>query len=78
MIGIDSVSRLNFKRQFPQTYAILKNRLHAYEMAGYNKVRDNTFINLVPMFLGELHPHWTAITDVYTVISSLWPTPSQN
>lgn len=53
MVGIDSISRLNFRRQFPKTYAILKNKLHAFEMYGYNKVRDNTFVNLVPMFLGN-------------------------
>lgn len=53
MIGLDSVSRLNFHRQFPTTYKILRERLAAYEMYGYNKVRDNTFVNLVPMFLGN-------------------------
>lgn len=53
MVGVDSVSRLNFHRQFPKTVAILKDKLKSYEMYGYNKVRDNTFINLVPMFLGE-------------------------
>ncbi|XP_067948485.1 uncharacterized protein [Watersipora subatra] len=53
MVGLDSVSRLNFYRQFPKTLSVLKERLSAYELYGYNKVRDNTFINLVPMFLGK-------------------------
>ncbi|KAF6037221.1 hypothetical protein EB796_004468 [Bugula neritina] len=53
MVGLDSVSRLNFHRQFPKTLKILRSNLKAYEMYGYNKVRDNTFINLTPMFLGK-------------------------
>ncbi|KAH9495235.1 hypothetical protein Btru_015793 [Bulinus truncatus] len=53
MIGVDSVSRLNFIRQMPQTRHFLHNELHAFEMAGYNKVADNTFVNIVPMMMGK-------------------------
>ena len=53
MIGIDSVSRLNFMRQMQQTRHFLLNDLHAFEMSGYNKVEDNTFVNIVPMTVGK-------------------------
>ncbi|XP_059152576.1 uncharacterized protein LOC131938533 [Physella acuta] len=53
MIGVDSVSRLNFIRQMPQTRAFLHQELRAFEMAGYNKVADNTFVNIVPMMMGK-------------------------
>ncbi|XP_064637064.1 uncharacterized protein LOC135493574 isoform X2 [Lineus longissimus] len=53
MVGLDSMSRLNFIRQMPKTREFLLNTLGAVEMAGYNKVADNTFVNLVPMFAGK-------------------------
>ncbi|XP_055893294.1 uncharacterized protein LOC129921593 [Biomphalaria glabrata] len=53
MIGVDSVSRLNFIRQMPQTRHFLHTELRAFEMAGYNKVADNTFVNIVPMMMGK-------------------------
>ena len=65
MIGVDSVSRLNFHRQFPETTRILKEKLGAYEMYGYNKVRDNTFVNLVPLFLGTLLPYNNGVYIFY-------------
>lgn len=53
MIGVDSVSRLNFMRYMRQTKKYLDNELGAIEMKGYNKVADNTFVNIVPMTLGK-------------------------
>ena len=53
MIGVDSVSRLNFMRQMPKTRSFLLNELNAVEMLGYNKVADNTFVNIVPMLAGR-------------------------
>ncbi|CAL1536597.1 unnamed protein product [Lymnaea stagnalis] len=53
MVGVDSVSRLNFIRQMPQTREFLQRELKAFEMAGYNKVADNTFVNIVPMMMGK-------------------------
>ncbi|KAK7096800.1 uncharacterized protein [Littorina saxatilis] len=53
MVGVDSVSRLNFMRQMPRTRDYLLNHLHAVEMLGYNKVADNTFVNVVPMMAGR-------------------------
>ena len=53
MIGVDSVSRLNFMRQMPRTRSFLLNELGAVEMLGFNKVADNTFVNIVPMMTGQ-------------------------
>ncbi|XP_071143511.1 uncharacterized protein [Mytilus edulis] len=53
MVGVDSISRLNFKRYMRKTNAFLTNRLQAFDMMGYNKVADNTFVNIVPMTLGK-------------------------
>lgn len=53
MIGMDSVSRLSFIRQMVKTRAFLEDELESFDMMGYNKVADNTFINIVPMTLGK-------------------------
>lgn len=53
MIGMDSVSRLSFIRQMVKTRAFIQDELRAFDMTGYNKVADNTFINIVPMTLGQ-------------------------
>ncbi|XP_063930687.1 uncharacterized protein LOC135142839 [Zophobas morio] len=51
IIGIDSISRLNFIRTMPQTYAFLaKNNF--IEMKGYTKIADNTYENLVSLLTG--------------------------
>ncbi|XP_055693772.1 uncharacterized protein LOC129796084 [Lutzomyia longipalpis] len=52
VIGIDSVSRLNFRRQLKKTTRVLLEELGAIEMEGYNKVGDNTYPNLVPVLSG--------------------------
>ncbi|XP_077518259.1 uncharacterized protein LOC144128602 [Amblyomma americanum] len=52
IVGVDSVSRLNAHRQFPETVRFLKERMGAVEMYGYTKVGDNTFPNLVPLLTG--------------------------
>ncbi|XP_055326239.1 uncharacterized protein LOC129580072, partial [Sitodiplosis mosellana] len=52
VIGIDSVSRLNFHRQMGESAAVLLNDLQAIEMFGFNKVADNTYPNLIPTLTG--------------------------
>ncbi|XP_050416805.2 uncharacterized protein LOC126830460 [Patella vulgata] len=54
MIGVDSVSRLNHVRNMPTTRDYLLRHLDAIELQGYNKVADNTFVNIVPMTTGRL------------------------
>lgn len=53
MVGVDSVSRLNMIRQMPRTRELLFGELGAVEMLGYNKVADNTYVNIVPMTVGK-------------------------
>ena len=52
LLAIDSVSRMNHIRQFPQTRSLLQT-MKAVELTGYNKVGDNTFVNIVPLLTGE-------------------------
>lgn len=52
VIGVDSVSRLNFHRQMNESASILLNQMHAIELFGYNKVADNTYPNLMPALGG--------------------------
>ncbi|KAJ0182009.1 hypothetical protein K1T71_002731 [Dendrolimus kikuchii] len=51
VLGIDGLSRLNFHRTMPKTATFLKSK-GGIELAGYNKVGDNTFPNLIPMLMG--------------------------
>ena len=53
LVGMDSVSRLNYVRQMPKTRAYLNEQMQAKELLGFNKLADNTFVNLVPMFAGK-------------------------
>lgn len=52
IFGLDSVSRLNFRRQMKRTHDLLVNELNAFELFGYNKVADNTYPNLMPVLTG--------------------------
>ncbi|KAK2577450.1 hypothetical protein KPH14_003555 [Odynerus spinipes] len=51
VIGLDSVSRLNFHRSMPKTVKALE-ALEAAEMLGYTKVADNTYPNLITVLSG--------------------------
>lgn len=52
MIGIDSVSRLNFIRSAPNTDKYLRDT-GWLRMNGYNKMGDNTFPNLMAILTGQ-------------------------
>ncbi|XP_075148224.1 uncharacterized protein LOC142222142 isoform X2 [Haematobia irritans] len=52
LIGIDSLSRINFRRTMPETAKYMESR-GWYELRGYNKVGDNTFPNLLPLLTGH-------------------------
>ncbi|XP_068151113.1 uncharacterized protein [Drosophila tropicalis] len=52
ILGIDSVSHLNFLRQMPKTSTYIKKHLPHVEFWGFNKVGDNTFPNLMPLLSG--------------------------
>lgn len=50
-LGLDNVSRMNFKRSMPRTNSHLRNT-GWIEFMGYNKMADNTFPNLMAMLTG--------------------------
>lgn len=52
VIGLDSISRLNFHRRMNESVGVLLNELRAIELFGYNKVADNTYPNLIPALTG--------------------------
>ncbi|XP_076340090.1 uncharacterized protein LOC143240825 [Tachypleus tridentatus] len=58
MIGIDSVSKLNFIRHFRKTYTFLQTVLKPFELRGYIKIADNTFPNLTPLLTGFFVNHY--------------------
>ncbi|KRF84091.1 uncharacterized protein Dvir_GJ12972, isoform F [Drosophila virilis] len=51
MIGIDSISRVNLIRAMPKTAQYLYDE-DWFELAGYNKVDDNTFPNIMALMVG--------------------------
>lgn len=52
LVGVDSVSRMNYIRYMKKTRQVML-KLGALEFVGYNKVADNTFVNLVPLLAGK-------------------------
>ncbi|XP_054719177.1 uncharacterized protein LOC129228522 [Uloborus diversus] len=58
VIGIDSISELNFERHFKLTAEYLRKNLSTFEFHGYMKVADNTFPNLTPMLTGHFIEHY--------------------
>ncbi|KAH8263475.1 hypothetical protein KR044_009337 [Drosophila immigrans] len=78
VLGIDSVSHLNFQRQMRQTASYIRQNLSHVEFWGFNKVGDNTFPNLVPLLSGlddqELNISCVApmATPGYDACSFIW------
>ncbi|XP_075749335.1 uncharacterized protein LOC119173010 [Rhipicephalus microplus] len=52
VLGLDSVSYLNFDRHLPKTAKFVREKLDAFELYGYNKARDNSYPNQVLLILG--------------------------
>ncbi|XP_013118242.2 uncharacterized protein LOC106095555 [Stomoxys calcitrans] len=52
LLGIDSVSHLNFLRQMHSSASYIHRKLNYVELWGYNKVGDNTYPNLIPALSG--------------------------
>jgi len=52
VLGIDSVSRLNFYRAMPKTERYLRET-GWIGLKGYNKIGDNTFPNLMAILTGQ-------------------------
>ncbi|KAH8334131.1 hypothetical protein KR059_006910 [Drosophila kikkawai] len=52
ILGLDSMSHLNFLRQMTRSANYIRKNLSHVEMWGYNKVGDNTYPNVVPLLTG--------------------------
>ncbi|CAD6998483.1 uncharacterized protein LOC101462702 isoform X2 [Ceratitis capitata] len=52
ILGIDSVSHLNFLRHMKRTADFIRKHLNYVEFWGFNKVGDNTYPNLIPLLTG--------------------------
>ena len=76
MVGVDSVSRNNMIRYMPKTRDYLLNKMSAIEFLGYNKVADNTFLNIVPMttgkFVHELPWNSSAVNVTFDRYDFIW------
>ncbi|XP_042893916.1 uncharacterized protein LOC122267820 isoform X1 [Penaeus japonicus] len=52
IMGIDSVSRANMRRNMPKTFHFLKDELGALDFQAFNKVADNTNPNMAASLMG--------------------------
>ncbi|XP_063593350.1 uncharacterized protein LOC134770421 [Penaeus indicus] len=52
VMGIDSVSRANMRRNMPRTFRLLKDDLGALDFHAFNKVADNTNPNMAASLMG--------------------------
>lgn len=57
MIGLDSISNLNFERHLPRTKVFLKDVLRAVQLHGYTKIGD-TFPNVIALLTGHFLEHY--------------------
>jgi len=51
VLGVDSVSRLNFARHMPRTRRFLLEELSAVELSGFNKVNNQPLLSLFVSFV---------------------------
>ncbi|XP_039291014.1 uncharacterized protein LOC111047583 [Nilaparvata lugens] len=56
VIGLDSMSRLNFMRQLSISYKFITETVGGNVLLGFNKVGENTFPNVIPMLTGYPAP----------------------
>ncbi|KAH6934848.1 hypothetical protein HPB50_001532 [Hyalomma asiaticum] len=67
MVGVDSISNLNFERHMPRTKAFLRDVLSAVQLHGYTKIGDNTFPNIVALLTGHfLEYYWNESLPRFT------------
>ncbi|XP_064554208.1 uncharacterized protein LOC135439416 isoform X1 [Drosophila montana] len=63
MLGIDSMSQMNFQRAMPLTAQFVR-QLGWYEMLGYNKIGDNTLPNMMALLTGLTTRQWRSKCDL--------------
>ncbi|TDG41618.1 hypothetical protein AWZ03_011944 [Drosophila navojoa] len=64
MLGIDSMSQMNFQRTMPLTANFVR-QLGWYEMLGYNKIGDNTLPNVMSLLTGLSSNQWRAQCNIH-------------
>ncbi|XP_063931645.1 uncharacterized protein LOC135143658 isoform X2 [Zophobas morio] len=62
LIGIDSVSRLNFIRSLPNSYKFLMDN-NWISFIGYNKIDDNTYPNIMAILTGNKQKNFSNKCD---------------
>jgi hypothetical protein len=67
ILGVVSVSRSNMIRYMLKKRKYLLQNMSAFELNGYNKVADNTFVNIVPMITGKFVKELPGIEDMKNV-----------
>ncbi|CAN7984935.1 unnamed protein product, partial [Ixodes hexagonus] len=74
VLGLDSVSNLNFVRHLPRTGAYVRDKLAAFELFGFNKVGDNSFSNQIPLITGmnETEAFQSCPDKFYDKINLIW------
>lgn len=65
IFGIDSMSRMNFRRMMPLTLEFVRQP-GWFELEGYNKVADNTLPNLMAILTGKNPARWRRRCDLRT------------
>lgn len=72
LLGIDSISRLNYERHFTKTKRLIEaNGFHT--LYGYNKVADNTFPNLTPLLTGHYAEDiWKNVNQPFDYFPFIW------
>ncbi|XP_018015850.1 uncharacterized protein LOC108672659 [Hyalella azteca] len=53
LMGFDSTSRQNLRRFLPKTFQFLSDDPSTSDFMGFNKVADNTLVNLLPIIMGN-------------------------
>ncbi|CAC5418111.1 unnamed protein product [Mytilus coruscus] len=80
LVMIDSTSRINSLRYLPKTRKYLIDTLEATEMLGYNKLADNTMVNMVPFLTGDYYENQPCLKSKHGVdnCSFIWQNYSQS
>lgn len=74
LVMIDSTSRINSLRYLSKTRQYLIDTLGAVEMLGYNKLADNTLVNMVPFLTGDYYENQPCLKSKHGVdnCSFIW------
>lgn len=76
IMGTDSVSRANMRRNMPRTFRLLRDGLGALDFRAFNKVADNTTPNMAASLMGltqeELRRACQPASTVFDACPLIW------